>query len=95
MSVLITINERLACQYCLSDKLKHASVAVHDRKKNDLNPLFVSVANKEVLISRENTNNPSPKEGGLRVLFWCDNCIRHSTLNIYQHAGNTLVNWEK
>jgi len=39
--------------------------------------------------------NPSPRRQGLKIYFYCELCDEIFILNIYQHKGVTMVEWER
>lgn len=62
----------------------------------------------EAVIANNVSLNPSPRRYGLRISFWCEHCDGGQTdeerengvtsnkvpdLAIYQHKGNTFIEW--
>lgn len=89
------IDDQLVCPNCLGSYLHHSSVTVYERKEDEPDSLQIYVSQGEVLISKDNEWNPSPRRGGLRIRFWCEGCAENPFLNIFQHKGSTYIQWGK
>lgn len=88
---------RLLCPECGEINLHHEAVMVWERPVEDgVSIKTVLMAGKT--IRKQKADNPSPRRDGIRIYFWCEHCdivrIRPKFLIIYQHKGETFVEWE-
>lgn len=102
--------ERLICPVCSGTYLHQGEVQTFFRGEDeDQTKVTVSnfEYTQDETISNDLTLNPSYRRHGLRISFWCENCQGGKTdeeadntpstvgdLCIYQHKGETFVEWE-
>ena len=46
-----------------------------------------------VAVGTDQAENPSPRRDGVAIQFWCEACPSTPVLHIYQHKGDTMINW--
>jgi len=92
----------LSCPHCGSDYMHHTMVEVYNRTEDaDWDRISVSTCdemsgnNKYELSIDQQGVNPSPRRSGVRMVFNCEQCEKLSKLIIYQHKGQTFMEWEK
>jgi len=49
---------------------------------------------KQVKVDTDISKNPSKRRDGIRIAFECEACGPVQPLVIYQHKGETFVEWE-
>lgn len=97
--------QNLLCPNCNEDYIHQIKTEIFERGEDWKDGLHISIEsydniidlNKQGLAIVETSlkNNPSPRRQGLRIYFLCELCGEISKLNIYQHKGVTLVEWNK
>lgn len=72
-----------------SDRGTHISIAAGDASGIDASDVrsFSADSNMEA--------NPSPRRSGLTIHFICEQCDAAPQLNVYQHKGQTFVEWSE
>jgi hypothetical protein len=86
----------LRCPTCNEDYLHQTDVAVFGRVEDEDQVRVTTVTEKgthEAVITNDLSLNPSPRRYGLRISFWCEHCEQVPDLGIYQHKGNTFIEW--
>jgi len=96
-------DEPLICPSCGSDYLHHHGIAYFDREEDSKRGSLVfiqkhSLEEEESLRVVQESNSlmdgcPSPRRGGMVIGFGCESCPAISSLSIYQHKGQTYVEW--
>jgi hypothetical protein len=84
----------LICPCCGSIYLHQSTINVYNRDEDADKGLHVIVENDMTITGTDMQNNPSPRREGLSIKFWCEECPEKLTLNIYQHKGETLIEWK-
>lgn len=87
----------LQCPVCDSINLHQDTVAIYNCKEDENIGTHVEVDWDKVTMDNKMTDNPSPRRHGLSIHFWCEQCSENhpgSILNIYQHKGSTIMEWE-
>jgi hypothetical protein len=88
----------LKCPICDGVNLHQKTTSIFNRKEDEDTGVFIMIdgVNATAIDSKL---NPSPRRQGLKIGFTCEECsvddedvVAH--LNIYQHKGNTHVNWK-
>lgn len=92
----------LSCPHCKSDYLHHTMVEIYNRREDkDWDRISVSTCdemsgdNKYELSIDQKGINPSLRRSGIRIIFSCEQCEHLSKLVVYQHKGQTFMEWEK
>jgi hypothetical protein len=88
----------LVCPMCTSTNLHQTDVAVFGRNEDDDQVRVTTVTENgvhEATIANNLSLNPSPRRYGLRISFWCEICEKTPDLAIYQHKGETYIEWAK
>ena len=81
------------CPHCKGEYLSHHNVSVYNRDFEDSEKgLSISITGN-TMETTDMRENPSPRRNGLTIDFMCENCGTPSTLNVYQHKGQTLTEW--
>jgi hypothetical protein len=97
---------RLACPKCGDIYIHQGNTTVFERREDDDYVTVIAQNNAEVTNSKflnADTCNPSSRRHGMLIEFTCEEC--HSVppeqeapapfrLAVYQHKGNTFVEWE-
>jgi len=93
--MIVTIEDKaLCCPSCGERYLHHDKVEVFERDREDADTgISVSVSKKKAKIGRSQGGNPSSRRDGIGIRFWCETCKAIPTLAIYQHKGNTVIEW--
>ena len=96
-------DEPLICPSCGCDYLHHDGIAYFDRQEDSERGSIVVIAKhsleeeKSLRVVQENNSLmdrcPSPRRGGMVIGFSCEGCSAISSLSIYQHKGQTYVEW--
>lgn len=108
-NIKIDSENALLCPNCDQENLHHYRVEVSDRDTEDgKNVSFVTTMTGTApksdrpsgfssgvsRIPNELARNPSVRGHGLRIIFWCEECGSKPELEIAQHKGLTLINWD-
>ena len=88
----------ICCPSCGERCLHHWRVETYIRDGEDSQTgLSVTVGNNVasgVKVGVSQKKNPSRRRDGIVIQFWCENCEKKKhRLAIYQHKGNTFVEW--
>ena len=86
-------NNILVCPHCESIYLHHKRIDVFERHEDAKTGLHVAVADMATHADMNMVGNPSSRRDGLSIQFWCEGCDATPCLNVYQHKGNTYVEW--
>lgn len=84
----------LVCPRCEDDHMHHKDVHVYDRNEDALEGSHVHVRYNEVTYNTNLKGNPSSRRSGVTILFECEHCHANPILNIIQHKGCTLLEWD-
>ncbi|MDZ5727787.1 hypothetical protein SPG90_04555 [Enterobacter sp. D2] len=84
----------LFCPYCNSNYLHQGKVEVFERQEDAKEGTHVIIDNDDVTINRNLSGNPSRRRHGLKIGFWCENCKEHPVMSIYQHKGQTMLEFK-
>lgn len=80
---------------CRSDYLHHGDVRVYERGEDDPVALRTTVSQRHVTRDLKCPDTgPSHRRDGLVVAFSCECCARPIQLAIYQHKGQTFLEWQ-
>jgi hypothetical protein len=86
----------LICPDCGSTYLHHGTVEVFFRKEDSPTVVhteaFGQGANVEAKLNGL-SGNPSPRRGGVKITFSCEECSMINALQIIQHKGETELSW--
>jgi hypothetical protein len=86
----------LLCPNCGARNLHHAGVTIYDRQEDAKVTTVTRVGQGNTdqhLIKSDTCGNPSDRRDGLAILFYCETCPAISELMIWQHKGETRVQW--
>lgn len=97
LKVATTAADELVCPLCGADYLHHTGVEIYNRERDDDTHLIgcVNMQVEAELDIRLDPQNPSRRQSGMRIRFWCEICGEHPILNIAAHKGMTLVYWSR
>jgi len=85
----------LACPHCGEAFLHQYKTEIFDRDEDDIEGLHVITdREKGIIIKKDLEGNPSKRRDGLRIHFFCEICQASCALEIYQHKGQTFVNFK-
>lgn len=93
-----TDQSNLLCPSCNEPYLHQGAIEVYDRAE-DAEKVRCTVVEDGNIFSQTTpnatSNNPSSRRHGLRIHFECEHCTDIDfKLNIAQHKGFTLMDWE-
>lgn len=90
----------LKCPSCKDTYLHQENTTIYQRGEDaDWTRVMAQNGNEMVVTdfpSQDVVANPSSRRHGLVIEFWCETCGGEGTthkLAIYQHKGNTFVEW--
>jgi len=95
----------LDCPACGGNYLHHHGISYYNRSEDDERGDLVSL--KKIItddkwsfdVSHQTNvlmkNCPSPRRDGMEILFNCEQCPAISSLAIYQHKGQTYIEWHQ
>ena len=95
----------LDCPACGGNYLHHEGVRYYNRSEDDERGDLVSL--RKIITDDEWSfdvshqtnvlmkNCPSPRRDGMEILFNCEQCPAISSLAIYQHKGQTYIEWHQ
>ena len=86
-------NDTLVCPGCGENNLHHEAVTVFERQKED-GESYALVMFKGAVSPAGGGGNPSARQNGVVVRFWCESCEATPELMLAQHKGATLVGWQ-
>ena len=89
-----TFEYNLHCPVCGSPHLHQHTVGIYNRCEDETTGTHVEVSGNSVVVDRNLAGNPSGRRQGLSIAFECEECGADSILNVYQHKGHSLMNWE-
>lgn len=85
----------LHCPACGEIYLHHVEVEVWDRKPKTDESIVTKCSTRGATIKRKAPFFSSGRErNGMRIKFWCECCHAESVLDLVQHKGHTLMEWE-
>jgi len=86
----------LVCPNCRNNFLKQYKTEIFDRDEDDVKGLhIITEREKELLtIKSDLKGNPSMRRDGLKIHFKCEMCPVKSVLEIYQHKGQTFIEFK-
>ncbi len=95
----------LDCPACGGNYLHHEGIMYYNRNEDSETGDLVSLQeifdnDKLNFISSHVTNAemkrcPSPRRGGMDIIFSCECCSAKPKLSIYQHKGQTFIEWTR
>jgi len=88
----------LICPECKGINLHQDTVSVYNCYEDKDEGTHVDIDWDNISIDKSMIGNPSPRRHGLSIHFSCETCEQDHPghiLNIYQHKGSTVVEWEK
>lgn len=93
----------LDCPHCGGNYLHHHGITYYNRsedaERGDLVKLNYINADDQWSFDVSHQTNasmrscPSPRRGGMEILFNCECCSAISSLAVYQHKGQTYIEW--
>ena len=85
-------NDSLKCFHCGFEYTHVCGIAWYRRGEDEdqCSTVIAGFENCEV-VKTDNSNNPSGRRDGLRIIYNCENCGDFSSLSIAQHKGNTFI----
>lgn len=86
------IGSNLKCPNCEGEYLHQEQVEAYWREE-DSKHLTSSRSTADRLEKDIGNRNPSPRRDGVLIRFRCETCSADPELAIYQHKGNTVVEW--
>lgn len=95
MEVMIDTNGVLSCPSCGCEYLHQGRIAVYHNADDGRSEAKLTVCEDKTTHNRAGFigKNPSPRRDGMLIEFDCEQCDGEPTLAIYQHKGNTIVEW--
>ena len=88
----------LTCPSCNGPYLHQKIIGIYNCREGEKEGTHVEVDWDKIAIDKSMTGNPSPYRQGLSIAFYCEQCDPDDTpekiLNIYQHKGETVIEWE-
>ena len=84
----------ILCPRCGSGYTHQHEVAVFNRSEDAEEWVCTTVAWRLINQELNTEGNPSRRRQGLRISIECEECGEYSGLNIYQHKGQTFIEWE-
>jgi hypothetical protein len=96
---MLNEDKQLVCPGCGEDYLHQGNVYVYSRAEDDetvvVHAISGDLASKN-LFQNKGSGNPSSRRHGMRISFTCECCgdDGYWDLLIYQHKGNTYVEWD-
>lgn len=82
----------LLCEHCGHDYTHQFKAEVFFRFEDALEGLHVAVSQDHgVAADASQWGNPSSRRSGIRVLYYCEDCLRVSELTVVQHKGQTYL----
>lgn len=86
----------LQCPECRGehDYLHHSTVETFTRGEDAQTGTHYVITPDDRCYEDDNLfGNPSPRRDGIRIHFTCENCDLDRPLWIYQHKGQTFIEW--
>ena len=87
------LDNALLCQNCGLEWLHQVETNVFEREPDAEDGFHVRITRKLSTVDRHLDENPSGRRSGLSITFSCEQCDALPVLNIYQHKGQTFVEW--
>jgi hypothetical protein len=88
----------LLCPTCNGNYLHQSTVGIYNCDEDAKTGLHLEIDSKGFTMDTLMKDNPSPRRHGLSILFYCEYCdgedVPSHILNIYQHKGQTIMEWE-
>jgi hypothetical protein len=98
-------SDGLDCPSCGGNYLHHRGVFYYNRLEDEENGDFVALyritENNQSGFHCSHKSNvsmkgcPSPRRDGMEVFFTCECCSAKSSLAIFQHKGQTFIEWHE
>jgi rubredoxin len=92
----------LDCPACGGNYLHHEGIMYYNRNEDSETGDFVILCKTEkggFKVTQETnysmTYCPSPRRDGMEIFFTCECCPAKSILAIYQHKGQTFIEWKE
>jgi len=88
------MENKITCLHCGFDYVRHIIIKTWTRQPDDETAIKTVVDNAgEISVTRVNNTaeNPSSRQHGLSLTFWCEGCDENFELTIAQHKGQTIV----
>ena len=92
----------LDCPACGGNYLHHKGIMYYNRNEDSETGDFVILCKTEkggFKVTQETnysmTHCPSPRRDGMEIFFTCECCPAKSILAIYQHKGQTFIEWKE
>jgi len=89
----LLLGEPVQCPRCGGEYLHQHRVEVWDREEDASEGHHVQVFGGKVTVDGRMDRNPSPRRDGASVFFFCEKCTAEPRLDIFQHCGQTIVQW--
>ncbi len=88
------LSDPAICPHCGFDFLHQEKVEVWFRDE-DADMALHTICGEGITFFTEDSSlgNPSPRRDGIVVSFFCESCDAKSHLMIYQHKGQTFIEW--
>ena len=89
---------RLFCPFCNGEYLHQRAYRIWSSNEDQQSDcLTVFDKNKTLSVQKTlNEKNPSPRSrGSLSLEFYCEDCEKISTFEIFQHKGCTYLGWKR
>lgn len=97
--------DALACPNCGGSYLHHDGISYfnrdEDREFGEFISIKTTVKDDRVVFSCSQESNypmdccPSPRRDGMEISFYCENCSAKLSLAVFQHKGQTFIEWRK
>lgn len=87
-------DSELLCPKCGGNYLRHDKVEVFERGEDQATAVHVTVEDGKAVLDQSLVGNPSARRHGLLVHFWCEGCSARTALSLYQHKGNTFMDFK-
>ena len=98
-------SEGLDCPHCGGNYLHHHGITYYNRleddERGDLVQLNHTNTDNQWSFNASHQTNasmkscPSPRRGGMKIFFTCECCPAKLSLAIYQHKGQTFIQWHE
>lgn len=94
-----TKRNEIQCPRCGFNYMHRDSVELFEASEDaDSAPHITISSGGEPSVDTDLSDNPSPRRDGMKIHFNCESCDPTggvtSTLCIYQHKGNEIIEWE-
>ena len=85
----------LLCPYCGHIHIRHKKVELFERAEDSASGIHTTISDFDTKVDKDMSDNPSRRRHGLLIHFSCEACPKESVLAIYQHKGNTLLEFKE